>query len=170
LPSDNALAADSFVETFDGHGPYESAGGIRKGLDNPGWNFGGDGNLMGGGYFFKNAPDRDGSDSDRLLRLISDDCGYVERIEIRDVILGPLPRQGYPSNSSSLQLWHILEDAPDDHYLAISLSEFDESETEWDFFVFGEGPGKGLRQVVPAGKHIAMEIRVDKSQATFAYA
>jgi hypothetical protein len=101
-------AGDSFVETFDGNGPYESPLGIRKGLDNPKWNFGGSGELRDGGYAFALAPNQDLSIVEQVLRDLSDDCSLVDRIEIRDAYQGPIPEFHFPRTTSWFMLSHRL--------------------------------------------------------------
>jgi hypothetical protein len=152
-------ANDSFVETFDGNGPYD-------GLDNPGWNLGG-GELRDGGYAFALAPNSDNEDAAQVVRALSDDCSFVERIEIRDAYQGPIPEFHFPTTASWIMLWHRLSRFP--AYLEISVIEDDDDVSGWHFG--GAAGVTGFAQMVASGKNIAIEIRYDKelSQATFAY-
>jgi hypothetical protein len=160
---------DSFVETFDGNGPFKSPLGLRMGLDNPDWNFVGDGEMRAGGYSFVNAPNRDGSDSDRLYRLLFDDCSFVETVEILDAFQGPIPDFTYPSTVSWFSLLHGLNSAPEGSRLSILVHEADDNPSDWELIV-AAGASRNL-QMVPSGTHISLEISFDKdvSQATFAY-
>jgi hypothetical protein len=158
---DSTQARDSFEESFDGNGPY-------MGLDYPDWNFIGDGEIRDGGYAFMNAPNRDGEEGDFVSRFLSDDCSFVERIEVRDAFQGPIPEFPYPTTVSWLKLWHRLGSFPENK-LSISLNEIDNNVDEW---LLGGGVGmSSYEQTVASGTDIALEIRYDKelSQATFAY-
>jgi hypothetical protein len=159
---DSTQARDSFEESFEGNGPY-------MGLDNPDWNFIGDGEIRDGGYAFTNAPNRDGEEGDFVFRFLLDDCSFVERIEIRETFQGPIPEFTYPTTVSWLKLWHRLSSFPEGNHLSIGLREIDKNPNEW-FIGIGAGMA-GFAQAVPSGKNIALEIRYDKelSQATFVY-
>jgi hypothetical protein len=165
FPVEPLLARDSFVETFDGNGPYESPRGLRKGLDNPGWGFGGDGVIRDGGYAFLVAPNRDGMEVERVFRVLSDDCSFVERIEIRDAFLGITQENPFPTTVSRFALWHLIEEGP----LSVLVHEPNVNPSDWELIV-----AAGISQFVekvPSGTHIALEISFDKesSQATFGY-
>jgi hypothetical protein len=155
-------ANDSFVETFDGNGPYD-------GLDNPGWTISGDGEIRDGGYAFVIAPNRDGgAEGHNVFRDLSEDCSFVERIEIRDAFLSAGPDFHYPTTVSWFMLWHILS-SPADNLLNVLVHEADTNPNDWEL-ITAAGISR-FAATVASGSHIALEIKFDKelSQATFAY-
>jgi hypothetical protein len=86
LQASSLWAFDSFVETFNGTGPFESESGGISGLDNPGWDFFGDGEIKNGGYAYFNDPfGLDGRHYDEVRRSLSTNCSYTERVELSDV-------------------------------------------------------------------------------------
>jgi hypothetical protein len=153
------VANDSFVETFNGSGPYESPRGVRKGLDNPGWGFVGDGVIRDGGYAFLIAPNRDGFEVERVHRALSHDCSFVERIEIRDAFLGVTQEFHYPTTASSFLLGHTLSSFPEGNLLNVLIHEADTNLSDWEL-ITAAGMSQFIAKV-PSGTHIGLEMSFD---------
>jgi hypothetical protein len=154
LQASSLWALDSFVETFNGTGPFESASGGISGLDNPGWDFFGDGEIKNGGYAYFNAPPPgvEQRHGDLVTRYLFTNCSYTERVELSDVKM---------IGASAVRFDHAVT----------GISSLTTLFARLGFRLDINNSQVVLVQDTPVSTHVAMEFRYDEelSEATFGF-
>jgi hypothetical protein len=163
-----AWCIETFIETFDGNGPFTTVDGSLSGFDNPDWTLNGTGKTFrDGGLRVENHPfDESAVDGDFLWRWVSGRGSFVERVEIKDPYLAPVDHFG----AGVFTLYHSLDP------LNVGANNVQiwvfENDPEPEGWTLGISAGPFLQfQDVLAGSHIALTIIFDDalSEASFSY-
>jgi hypothetical protein len=171
VPFHAHAAVLGFDESFNGTGVYQTIDGNFDGLDVPGWEIEGDGQIDSGGYIVTNYDDDviHFGESDSLSRVVFGQGSFTSRVEIRDVYLGDLGEGSPPDAFGRIHLRHLLGNG--NEWLDISLKESEDSpDGQWGLFLSIKGK-IAHSAFVPHTEDIAFSIHFDNtvSQATFVY-
>jgi hypothetical protein len=159
---------EEFVETFNGNGPFDTVDSAFSGLDNEGWWISGIGQFRDGGFNLVANPRADRGEGVFISKRVIGRTSFVERIEVKDVLMGPLEGVVPPLSVSSIDLIHYLDfDTPS--WFAINCFENDRDVDEWKLGI--SLSGSNSFRAVPSGPHVAMEIHYDdtRSEARFSF-
>jgi hypothetical protein len=175
----NTLAAqvpiDEFQETFDGTGEFSSNDGRFTGFDNPDWYIYGNGEFKDGGFSVIADPiaGTDTGEGTAFIRPLFGRGSFVQRVEIKDVVLGTFDPMRVQPTSHSRIFWeyHLdqrLNPKGDVQRLAIWVGEVNANSDDW---LLGIRVGEEtMFHDVSSGPHLAFEIGFDDrlAQATLA--
>jgi hypothetical protein len=81
-------AVETFIETFDGDGPYQSITNDLVGFDNLGWEVYSDDGFAAGGFHIQNDGEAEVEESDILERTLTGVGSFRMRIELNDLDMG----------------------------------------------------------------------------------
>jgi hypothetical protein len=171
MPSLSQGAVETFVETFNGDGPFQSITNDLVGFDNPGWEVYSDDAFEHGGFHIRNDGEFEEGESDVLERTLSGVGSFKIRVELNDLDLGnfsdldpPLSVAGFYLN---LRLHEDVEFGR--NTMGMSISESLAEDPVWWFVGTASGSHPGVP--VPRGPRVAMELVFDAtaSEVTFSY-
>jgi hypothetical protein len=164
-------AIEGFVETFDGAGDYASVDGVYHGFDNPAWHVEGDGDIVDGGYLFRNRSEPGTIESDGVGRIVTGRGSFVNRVEIKSPDLGDLTIDHSVDSSGSIYLASNLNpDSRGRSTMSVGIVEQIElgnHSDEWRLLYFVDNEYDGIW--VPRGPHVILEIRYDDLTSTLFY-
>jgi hypothetical protein len=172
MPSLSHGAVETFVETFDGNGPYESITNDLIGFDNPGWEVYSDDGFADGGLHLKNDGGYENTDSDILERTLSGVGSYRIRVELNDQDLGDFNEMDDAIDSNGhFSFRQRLHEDPQRgrNVISFTLAESWEEGPAWNLGFRSSGNSAGGD--VPRGARVAVEITYDSvsSDVTFTY-
>ena len=159
-----ADAIIGFDESFNGDGAYETVDGAFTGLDNPGWEIFGDGELRDGGYVAFNDPHHPNIlHSDTVHRELFGGGSFRHHIEIRDL---EFARHEDPHfGSDQVVFLEHLVDTRGDTVLFVALGLAGDG-SKWSIRARAGGRDF-IGGFVNKGSHIGLTLAFDEEASTY---
>jgi hypothetical protein len=171
VPAPAHGAVETFVETFDGDGSYQSITNDLVGFDNPGWEVYSDDGFAAGGFRIQNDGEFEIPASDVLERTLAGTGSFRLRVEIKNLDLGDLSLDASPDSFAHFYLRLGLHEDADEGRNVISLAFQEPLDSEPIWLFSGYSSRDQVGAFAPRGSRVAMEFVFDAqtSEVTFAY-
>jgi hypothetical protein len=164
-------AVETFVETFDGDGPYQSITNDLVGFDNPGWEVYSDDGFAAGGFHFQNDGHAEQEEVDILERTLTGVGSFRMTVELNDLDMGEITEQSSPLSFGKISVRLRFHEDPAGGINSVYMLT-SESLSDGQVWSFGaDSSFAGAGGDVPRGPRVVMEMMFDatKSEITYTY-